>query len=163
MSNLISVTVQSKSVRSMSPHAFVSLFTENGWSITSDDGLTTYLPLAGDENDEDYDEADEFTYQSRQITEDELWKILAQKSKNDEMMGVMLHWKDNGPKLDLTFDRSENCCGFPELDVTIRLDENLKSITPETPIPDYSWYVRNVLLCLWKEYHIPRWTIGLEL
>ena len=99
-----------------------------GW-VFDVDGTISYLPI-GDH--------DGFDWQFQKIGSKELFKILTQKEKNNERIGVSITWEETSVGGILLLQDDE---------ISFSIDINRKRIN-DSSITDVSWYLPKLILPL---------------
>jgi hypothetical protein len=100
-----------------------------GWSL-NDYGQMTYLPV-GDQGD--------YNWQSEIISKEKLIKIVGEKEKNNEVVGIVLTWKDTNIGGDLLV--------WKDGSLSFSLSVNRKILNEDISInvTDVNWYLEKLL------------------
>lgn len=97
---------------------------DNGWSFT-DNGKFTYLPI-GD---------DDYCWESNNLSDDEIFTFLKEKSKLDEVLGVSITWRDTNIGGQILF--------FTDFQISFSINNNIKYT--ELGFIDVNWYLEKIL------------------
>lgn len=121
-----------------SPLKVIDLLSQNGWRLLND-GYVSYLPIGDNDN---------FNWTGNKISVDELMRILEQKEKNKELIGIRMIWQDTeigGDFLLWDKDVANNEKIFTP--ISFVLDGNRKLIPNIEPfkITDVNWYLTKLL------------------
>ncbi|MBE7682941.1 hypothetical protein [Paenibacillus sp. P13VS] len=102
---------------------------EFGWSY-SDHGKVTFLPIG---------DVDDFDWQHECIPLEELFKILAEKDKQKELIGVVMTWRDTN--IGGTFLVRENGTIIMSPDIKRRI----LNVESYNKITDINWYMTKLV------------------
>ncbi len=127
------------------PIELIHSLIEGGWTF-NDYGHVSFLPV-GDNGDYDW----QWLSLQKQT---EVWSILDQKIKNDEVIGIVLTTGKGliGYELLIWEDRSSLCCN---------LSVNRKSLGEGSRLTDFNWYLNKIEPCF-KKLGIPISSINCE-
>jgi len=123
----ISWTIHKKNDALTQPE-IIKLLLKSGWSINDHDEMS-YLPLHDNEM---------YNWQREPINEDKLFKILTEKAKLKEPLGVCITWKDTniGGSLLILSDT--------ELSLGININRKTIALCNDTVITDVNWYLSKI-------------------
>ena len=123
----------------VSPLKVIDILSKNGWNLVSEHGYISYLPV----NDNDM-----FDWTDSKINIPNLMKILEQKEKNKELIGVCLGWKDTGTGGDLLIwdkDVARNKKIHTPISFVLNGERKPLADYGSFKITDVNWYLERLL------------------
>lgn len=114
----------------------IELFIQSGWNIGME-GKITYLPLHDN---------DMFDWTMSEKSIPEFMRLVDEKEKVNELIGVELHWANTNIGGDLLL--------YSGNDFSFLLNINTKYMQTKYKIPDFGWYAERIIGILKQEYHI---------
>jgi hypothetical protein len=115
------------------PLDIIEILLEFGWTL-NDYGGISYLPLG---------DVDAFNWQTQQqMTFEELKKIITSKQQTNEVVGIVMTWKDT--LIGCTFLLRKNSI----LSIGLGVDRQIKELNKNYQITDFNWYLEKLLLPL---------------
>ena len=112
-------------------HAFINY----GWSL-NDNGRISYLPI----NDND-----EYNWQNDKLNEQEIFRILSAKEKNNEIIGIVMTWENLNIGGNLLVFESGN------ISFIISINRKLIDSRENCVFTDVNWYLDKLIPALEKE------------
>ncbi|MDR2572090.1 MAG: hypothetical protein LBD23_17570 [Oscillospiraceae bacterium] len=103
----------------------IKFLLENGWTV-NDCGKMTYLPLSDNNT---------FNWQHEEINEKKLFKILEEKEKSKESLGVSITWLDTNIGGNI-LTHNEN-----EFSLIITINRQKIKLYERKTITDVNWYL----------------------
>ena len=130
MSTLASIDIKlsRKKAFPISSESIIKALILSGWNAVNN-GKILYLPL-GDEDD--------FDWQEKALNQSDIFSIIEQKERNNEIVGVGITWKDTAIGGTLLIN--------PAFDISFSLTINRKRLFDN--VTDVNWYLERLLPCL---------------
>ncbi|MBD3231043.1 hypothetical protein GF322_00070 [Candidatus Dependentiae bacterium] len=117
----------------------IKILTDSGWNIFHN-GYIEYLPL-GDKDD--------FDWQTEKISIEHLMKILQAKQNANEVIGIIMTWKDTGIGGTFLFWTSEK---YETFSLGIGIERQKIELIDDYEITNFQWYLPKLLLPLNADY-----------
>lgn len=102
---------------------------DSGWTI-DDNGLVTYLPVG---------DIDLFDWQMEDIDFESVMKILTEKQKRGELIGIAMTWGDSGIGGTVLVHRDGN------IHISLNINRKLIEDTAAIKVTDLNWYTTKLL------------------
>lgn len=128
----INIRLFDKKSKGISSIKVIQKLMNYGWTL-NDNGKISYLPLG---------DIDEFDWKNENISIESLENILIQKEKRNEIVGVVITWKETGVGGTILFGESQS--------FSINLSINRRMLNDEKmiKITDVNWYLTKLLPAL---------------
>lgn len=139
----ISFSLNIKLEKSVQCKEIIELLFQNGWNIVKN-GEITYLPL----NDDDM-----FNWTVSKNSLSNFMKLVDEKEKINELIGVEINWSNTNIGGHLLF--------YSGSDFSFQLNVNTKCLKTEYKIPDFNWYAEKIISVLIQQYYIREYSFEL--
>lgn len=107
----------------------IELLEKNGWRVCDSNDRIAYLPIGDKDN---------YAWECKSITLDELCKIVNKKQTLQEMIGVALYYEQSECGITFLAKSTE--------EIILELDINRKTLgTTRESITDVGWYFSNII------------------
>jgi hypothetical protein len=116
--------------KAITPINLITLLLNNGWSL-NDNGRISYLPI-GDNYDFDW-------IISSQISKDELMMMLEEKEKRNELIGIVLTWKNTNIGGSILFYPSD------KISFVFNINRRILHGLDNFKMTDFNWYLSRIL------------------
>ena len=127
MSNLSTITILYVP-RQIQFKEVVASFLSNGWNI-DDHGAISYIPLGSNDVSQ--------WYRSKLDKHEQILKILEEKEKKGELIGLVIMWKESGIGCSLLFHEVGK--------LTFGLNVNRKFFQKNERLTDVNWYIKRLI------------------
>ncbi len=139
----VSASIVVALTKTISPVEVIKILTGFGWNLINEEGYINYLPIGDKDN---------FAWQAeKNMSFDTLAKILNAKEKADEIIGVILTWKDTNIGGTFLFQPKGSLDTFS---MHISIERQKALIAEEYDITDFQWYLSKLLPPLNKEWTV---------
>lgn len=111
---------------------------DGGWGVKDKNDKVWYLPV-GDKDD--------FEWEKNVLTEEEIRRIVQEKEKLNETIGIILYWKDTEVGISV-LAYSAN-----EFSVGLNINRKKLSQYDNRAITDVNWYIQNIIQVLKEQQY----------
>ena len=138
----LEIVVEDKEISSLKE--IIELLLKNNWRINKF-GKIVFLPV----NDDDM-----YNWVSKELSIEDFYKILLQKEKNNEIVGIEF--------IDANSDIGVHLIAKSKNHLTFTFNINRKYLDDNNIIIDYNWYADNILKKIICKYYVRSYSFNYE-